>query len=74
MQDYLVHSIVVIGMSCKFLGADLLDEFWQLLFKGISMVSCVLSERWHEVVLSRGSKRNGDYWGNFIEDFDFFDH
>ena len=30
-------TIAVIGMSCKFPGANLADERWQLLMKGTSM-------------------------------------
>jgi acyl transferase domain-containing protein/acyl carrier protein len=74
LPDYPAHSIAVTGMSCKLPGADSPDEFWQLLLKGTSMVEQVPLERWPETVSSRGNKKKEDFWGNFMQDVDAFDH
>ncbi len=39
------HAIAVVGMACRFPGADSIDEFWKLLISGTSMHSEVPSER-----------------------------
>ncbi|KAK3680862.1 hypothetical protein B0T22DRAFT_524224 [Podospora appendiculata] len=74
------HAIAVIGMACKFPGADSVDEFWQLLKAGTSMVELVPSARWPDSTRpSHGksdskSQKQPKYWGNFMRDVDCFDH
>ena len=74
LQRYPPHAVAVIGMSCKFPGADSPDEFWQLLMKGTSMAMQVPPNRWPEGYSQRGNSAKGRFWGNFMRDFDSFDH
>ncbi|EXJ91405.1 hypothetical protein A1O1_04517 [Capronia coronata CBS 617.96] len=73
-QDaYPENAIAVIGMSCKFPGADSIDEFWAMLTEGKSMLAQIPSQRFK----AKGLPRAGDnlrFWGNFISDIEAFDH
>ena len=53
-------EIAIIGMGCRFPGANDPEEFWQLLREGKDAIS--QSDRWSE-----------SYWGGFIKDLDRFD-
>ncbi|KAK3332590.1 hypothetical protein B0T19DRAFT_457479, partial [Cercophora scortea] len=74
------HAIAVIGMACKFPGADSVDEFWQLLKAGTSMVEPVPSARWPDSTRPSNGKSDSKssqkqkYWGNFMRDVGCFDH
>ncbi|TVY29662.1 Methylphloroacetophenone synthase [Lachnellula hyalina] len=72
--NYPPHSVAVVGMSCRFPGADDVDKFWDLLESGVSMVREVPLDR-----LNLNNHRLADYaktkfWGNFIDDPESFDH
>ncbi len=56
----LQSSIAIVGMSCRFPGANNPDEFWQLLRDGKDAISH--SDRWGQPT-----------WGGFITDVDKFD-
>jgi acyl transferase domain-containing protein/acyl carrier protein/NAD(P)-dependent dehydrogenase (short-subunit alcohol dehydrogenase family) len=47
-QNKAVNSsdIAVIGLSCRFPGANTLEEYWQLLSEGRSVIRSVSQERW----------------------------
>ena len=69
--------IAVIGMSCRFPGADSVDEFWRLLTEGRDAVVQVPSDRWdnerfYDAKLGRPGTTNSR-WGGFISDIDRFD-
>lgn len=53
-------DIAIVGMGCRFPGANSPDEFWQLLRDGRDAIS--KSDRW-----------SGKNWGGFIEDVDRFE-
>ena len=53
-------DIAIIGMGCRFPGANSPEEFWQLLRDGQDAIS--KSDRW-----------KGSGWGGFIDDVDKFD-
>ncbi|KAK3938475.1 Methylphloroacetophenone synthase [Diplogelasinospora grovesii] len=74
LQKYPAHAVAVIRMSCKFPGADSLDEFWQLLTNGTSMAEQVPLDRWPETFSTRGNSAKGKFWGNFMQGIDLFDH
>ena len=68
------HAVAVIGMACKFPGADSLDEFWELLTAGRSMVEEMPEERFSTKGLRRTRDGKLKFWGNFVRDIDAFDH
>lgn len=72
-SPYPDDAIAVIGMSCKFPGADSIDEFWHLLCQGTSMLSKMPDDRFDKTNLPRNTK-NLAFWGNFLQDIDAFDH
>src|SRR6185503_17473307 len=41
------EPIAVIGMSCRFPGAENIDEFWRMLSDGVDAVSEVPPDRWN---------------------------
>lgn len=43
--QYPQHSVAIVGMSCRLPGADSVDDFWQLLLSGASMVEPAPAER-----------------------------
>ena len=53
-------EIAIIGIGCRFPGANNPDEFWQLLRDGRDAIT--KSERWE-----------GESWGGFIDNVDRFD-
>ena len=69
----LERKVAVVGMGCKFPGADSIEEFWQLLDSGTSMLQEIPDDRF----TARGLRRSGDrlrFWGNFVHDTAAFDH
>ena len=69
---YSDEAIAVVGMACKFPGADSVQEFWDILVSGISMHSEVPQERFSTKDNRRSPGKT--YFGNFIRDVDAFDH
>ena len=68
------EDIAVVGMSCKVAGADDVDEFWELLCKGESQHVPVPEERIRFETAWRERDPKKKWFGNFIRDFDAFDH
>ena len=67
------NAIAVVGMGCKFPGADSVEEFWRILDAGQSM----LSEPPHGRFPTHDHERNTEktvYLGNFLDDIASFDH
>lgn len=73
VQGYPKDAIAVIGMSCRFPGADSVDEFWELLKEGKSMLSEIPEARFGR---GRPARSNSSlrFWGNFLRDMEAFDH
>ncbi|KAF2205457.1 BcPKS18, polyketide synthase [Delitschia confertaspora ATCC 74209] len=67
-------AVAVIGMACKFPGADSIEEFWDLLARGGSMCQEMPQERFSTKGLRRSADGKLKFWGNFIKDADAFDH
>lgn len=72
-------AIAVVGMACRFPGANTTDEFWDLLASGRSMAQEVPKER----IDIRGSFRatqdskwvgRTKFFGNFVSDVDALDN
>lgn len=68
------HAIAVVGMACRFPGADSIEEFWELLSSGTSMVEEMPEERFSTQGLRRSQDGKLKFWGNFVRNIDAFDH
>ncbi|BCS15610.1 hybrid PKS/NRPS enzyme [Aspergillus luchuensis] len=72
------EQIAVVGMSCHVPGAEDLDEFWDILVSGQSQHREVPAERfpmdmnWRKLQGQGAGSRK--WFGNFIDDYDKFDH
>lgn len=71
------EPIAVIGMACRFPGAESPDAFWNLLKEGRTCISKVPQERWDvEAFLDSDPKAPGKIYspyGGFIGNLDGFD-
>ncbi len=73
--QYPVHAVAIVGMGCRFPGADSVEEFWELLSAGTSMVRNIPSERFPTKGLRRTPRLGPEkFWGNFLNNPDTFDH
>ncbi|KAI0553005.1 BcPKS19, polyketide synthase [Xylaria curta] len=72
LQEYPSHSIAVIGMAGRFPGADSVDEFWELILEGRTMVEPAPVERLQ--LPQTGNHADTKWWGNFLRDPEAFDH
>lgn len=72
-----VEPIAVIGLGCRFPGADNPDAFWQLLHNGVDAVREVPSSRWKiEDYYDPNPDAPGKMsskWGGFLDQVDRFD-
>lgn len=68
------NAIAIVGMSCKFPGADSVKEFWELIEAGKTMVDTVAVERFDTKGLRRTADGKTPFWGCFVRDPDAFDH
>ncbi|PSL48183.1 acyl transferase domain-containing protein [Chitinophaga niastensis] len=59
------NDIAVIGMSCRFAGADNLDDYWKLLSEGRSSLSVLSGQEWHA--------ESSPVFGGLLKDKDLFD-
>jgi len=71
------ESIAIVGVGCRFPGADGPEAFWRLLARGVDAVSEVPPERWslddlHDDDPAAPGKMN-TRWGGFLTDVDRFD-
>ncbi len=71
---YPENAIAVIGMACKFPGADSVEEFWQVLKSGTSELGEMPASRFKTHKLRRSTDSDARFWGNFIRDAGAFDH
>lgn len=71
------NSIAVIGLGCRFPGADDPDQFWKLLKEGVDAISEVPSDRWDiNQFYHQDPDRPGmmnTRWGGFLKNVDQFD-
>ncbi|RYF96839.1 MAG: polyketide synthase, partial [Chitinophagaceae bacterium] len=71
------EPIAVIGIACRFPGANDPDSFWQLLHDGVDMIREIPGDRWNKKAFyhpdpSIPGKSNSS-WGGFLENIDQFD-
>ncbi|KAI2602598.1 putative polyketide synthase [Hypoxylon sp. NC1633] len=68
-------DIAVVGMSCNVAGAQDLEQFWEILIDGKSQHKEIPGDRFTmETVFRPESDPNRKWYGNFIDDYDMFDH
>jgi acyl transferase domain-containing protein/acyl carrier protein len=63
-----MEPIAIIGMACRFPGADSLEGFWRLLRDGVDAIREVPPDRWDFRDFPDASR-----WGGFLERVDAFD-
>ncbi|MGD1702704.1 polyketide synthase [Dapis sp. BLCC M229] len=70
-------DVAIIGISCRYPGANNWKEFWENLKNGVDSVTEVPPERWNEKNWYHPDPNhpNTSYskWGGFLEDVDKFD-
>ncbi|MBC6366466.1 type I polyketide synthase [Algoriphagus sp. AK58] len=71
------EPIAIIGMSCRFPGANDLESFWKLILNGVDAISEIPEDRWPKQAyfnpdpLAPG--KSISKWGGFLEHVDQFD-
>ena len=70
-------EIAVVGMSCRFPGADGYEQFWQNLINGVDSITEIPEDRWdwrdYWGDPKKESNKTNVKWGGFIDDADKFD-
>ncbi|TCV93445.1 acyl transferase domain-containing protein, partial [Luteibacter rhizovicinus] len=70
-------DIAIIGMSCRFPGAENYDQFWENLCNGLSSVSEIPENRWDKDAFYstdvREKNKSISKWGGFVDGVEFFD-
>lgn len=77
LQKTDLESIAVVGLSCRFPGANNPEEFWKLLHTGGDAIREVPHDRWdvdafYDPVPATPGKMN-TRWGGFLDQVAFFD-
>ncbi len=77
LEDQKTEPIAIIGMSCRFPGADNPESFWQLLREGVDAITEVPADRWRLEEFydpdPNASGKTYTRWGGFIDEVDLFD-
>ncbi|EKG19938.1 Beta-ketoacyl synthase [Macrophomina phaseolina MS6] len=73
-RRYPENAVAVVGMACKFPGANSLEEFWDVISEGRSMCREMPESRFSTKGLRRSADGKLKFWGNFVDDADAFDH
>nr|QBM78307.1 polyketide synthase [Moorena bouillonii bAprat14] len=73
-QSSSLARIAIVGVACRFPGADTKEEFWQLLKEGRDSMQNLPSERWGNLFNSMSSEIDLSIQrGGFLKDIDLFD-
>ena len=67
-------DIAVVGMACRFPGANSIEEFWDLMRTGKSMHAEIPAHRFSAQKLRQGREFEARFWSNLLDDIDSFDH
>ncbi|MFE7274090.1 amino acid adenylation domain-containing protein [Streptomyces sp. NPDC057623] len=74
------QPVAVLGMACRFPGADTPEAFWELLLSGRDTLTAVPGGRWEDVPGGRRDGASGglrddapDFFGSFLPDPSAFD-
>ncbi|MEM9644315.1 MAG: beta-ketoacyl synthase N-terminal-like domain-containing protein, partial [Planctomycetota bacterium] len=75
--DISSDTIAIIGMGCRFPGADDPDAFWRLLNDGVDAITETPPDRWNlQKFYAAGDAQAGktqSKWGGYVNDIDRFD-
>ncbi|KAI0845061.1 hypothetical protein F5Y00DRAFT_273309 [Daldinia vernicosa] len=74
LRPFSDNDVAVVGMSIKVAGAETLDDFWDLLVSAKSQHKEVPKERFSFETAFRDVDPKRKWFGNFIENYDKFDH
>ena len=72
-----MEPIAIIGLGCRFPGAENVESFWQLLYNGVDAITEVPQKRWdvdafyHPTRATPGKMNTR--WGGFLKQVDQFD-
>ncbi|MDZ7965814.1 MAG: beta-ketoacyl synthase N-terminal-like domain-containing protein [Nostoc sp. DedSLP03] len=76
-QRFGEEAIAIIGIGCRFPGANNPEEFWQILSNGVNAITEVPIERWdNKTFYDLNPAIPGKLitrWGGFLEQVDLFD-
>ncbi|KAK2006001.1 ketoacyl-synt-domain-containing protein [Colletotrichum eremochloae] len=72
-EDMPPNAIAVVGMGCKFPGADSVEKFWSMLDSGESKLSSPPSGRFPAHEHQRDTDKTV-YFGNYLDDIASFDN
>jgi acyl transferase domain-containing protein len=72
-QNTDLDGIAIVGMGCKFPGADSIEEYWDLLDAGRSMVTEPPIGRFPSHEHGRSTDKSV-FFGNYINDIESFDN
>jgi 3-oxoacyl-(acyl-carrier-protein) synthase/pimeloyl-ACP methyl ester carboxylesterase/aryl carrier-like protein len=65
-------DIAIVGIACRFPGADSVDAYWQMLLSGTKADNRGPARRWPERVAGAG-ETSSQPWGAFLDDVESFD-
>ncbi|KAL8784357.1 MAG: hypothetical protein Q9213_004009 [Squamulea squamosa] len=68
-----IRGVAIVGMGCRFPGADSVEEYWRVLEEGLSMVDRPPQGRFPTEDHRRSSDKSV-FFGNFVRDIDCFDN
>jgi acyl transferase domain-containing protein/SAM-dependent methyltransferase/NADP-dependent 3-hydroxy acid dehydrogenase YdfG len=72
-----MKNIAIVGLSCKFPGANSYQEFWQNLLQGVNSVKEIPIVRWNWQDFygepTQGENKTNSKWGGFIDGAELFD-
>ncbi|EFQ36407.1 beta-ketoacyl synthase domain-containing protein [Colletotrichum graminicola M1.001] len=71
-SDFPSHSVAIVGIAGRFPGANSVDELWELLLNAKSMVDKAPTRVGLDQLDEDVSQVK--WWGNFLDDYDSFDH
>ncbi len=77
LESHKGEPIAVIGLSCRFPGAEDADAFWQLLRDGVDAITEIPASRWDVAALYDADPNSpgkiATRWGGFVKDPDRFE-
>lgn len=70
------EDIAIVGLACRFPGADNIDEFWDLISNGVDAISPVPTDRWNVDEYYSEDRESGKIYvkeGGFVPSINQFD-